>query len=165
MEWSTLRQIGNSRLVRLSGLFPFVGYIILLNDNVAEFLNFSTKYVSFHVSTPGARLYLLFFGLLLTGVGSLIYEIFCPLELKKYARPADYMSAEISIVSEKRAEDMAHFLGGLHRYHLSMTSPDNFRMDVMRDMFYYLSKSKPLWRIVATILFSLEYFSAQFQLY
>jgi hypothetical protein len=114
--WSTLRAIGNSSLVRLSALFPFVGYFILFNDEVTNFLQ------AHGLEQPSLRLgildnlwskklYFLYFGLMFSGLGAMIYQWRCPPEVKKHADWKDYIAVEGETPSYTYLTQLAHQVG------------------------------------------------------
>lgn len=97
--WSTLRVIGSSSLVRLSSLFPFVGYFVLFNDDVTNFLQtHGLERPSLGVSSLDSlwskKLYFLYFGLMFSGLGSIFYQWWCPPEVKKHRDWKDYIAIE-----------------------------------------------------------------------
>ena len=98
-SWSTLRSIGSSSLVRLSALFPFVGYFILFNDEVTRFLQAHGLEkpligVGLLDNLWSKKLYFLYFGLMLSGFGSIMYQWWCPPEVKKHLDWKDYIATE-----------------------------------------------------------------------
>jgi hypothetical protein len=89
LEWTQLRSIGNSRIVQASVLFPFIGYLILFNDQATSLL--STVRLDHALPNEGwfatvwaRKLYFLYFGLMSLGFGSLGYSQYCPRIIKKY---------------------------------------------------------------------------------
>lgn len=160
-DWTELRQLGNSKFVRLSSLFPFVGYFILLNERIVELLNLSNEYVNFQIAGPGLRLYFLFFGLLALGLGSILYEIRCPIVVKKYPRPGEYLSTEHEITTRMRISEMVAYLHSTdyESYRIrsaslgGLPSHEEFKLTVMREMFYSEAKSRRIARSVVSFLF------------
>jgi hypothetical protein len=116
-SWATLRSIGNSRVVKLSSLFPFVGYMILFNDDITKLLELSRSYLhapqtSTWMSTlVGLRLYFIYFGLFSLGAGSIVYQWKCPYAVKKFADGADYVSQEIATLSKDGVRVLAQITG------------------------------------------------------
>jgi hypothetical protein len=92
--WSRIRGIGNSPAVRVAAAIPFVGYIILLNDRLADFMTVYPALSVFSTATPPWNLICLYFGSFLTGLGAIVYAIRCPDFLKRYAIFAEYRNAE-----------------------------------------------------------------------
>jgi|ERR1019366_6178340 hypothetical protein len=85
-RWHQLRTLGSSSLVRASVLMPAFGYILLLNDNVHQYL--TVKYDGWlieHLHLPGVwRIWLLFYGSFLLAAATILYSSFCPDEIKRY---------------------------------------------------------------------------------
>ena len=115
-SWSTLRSIGNSSLVRLSALFPFVGYFILFNEEVTKFLqahglDHPSLGVSLLDSLWNKKLYFLYFGLMLSGFGSMVYQWWCPPEVKKHQDWKDYIAIEGETPSHNYLHELAAKVG------------------------------------------------------
>ena len=73
LNWRQLRELASSKIFKLTGLFPIIGYLILLYPGLDRFLSHveSRDYV-FPLITSKYRLYLLYFGLLTIGLSSLL---------------------------------------------------------------------------------------------
>lgn len=120
--WETLRRVGQSRVVSFTVLMPFVGYMILLNDHLVDYLKLSSVLVpadstSLARETVGSiskatrdRLYFIYFGLTSLGVGSLLYSIFCPRIQKEHSSDFTYIREEIGLMTERRAMSAIEFL-------------------------------------------------------
>jgi hypothetical protein len=96
-RWTTLRSIGNSSLVKLTMLIPIVGWLIIFNDLVVHGLRVARSLFGPNdVAVDGGsivvspRLLWLYVGLFLVSIGSIIYSICCPNEIKKYSSETDY---------------------------------------------------------------------------
>jgi hypothetical protein len=85
-RWSQLRQLGNSNLVRASVLMPAFGYMLLLNENIHQYL--TVKYDSWlltRLHLPNLwRIWLLFYGSFSLATATILYSVFCPEEVKRY---------------------------------------------------------------------------------
>lgn len=88
MRWAGLRNVGNSSLVRASALVPLLGYLILFNEHIA---GQQTILGQFQLSW---RLMLLYLGLSMVGIGSMIYVLRCPETIKRYSSAVDYALTE-----------------------------------------------------------------------
>lgn len=88
LRWAGLRTVGNSPLVRASALVPLLGYLVLLNEHVA---GQQTIVGQLPLSW---RLMVLYLGLSLVGVGSVIYVLRCPETIRRYSSAVDYSLAE-----------------------------------------------------------------------
>jgi len=86
-RWHQLRALGSSNLVRASVLMPAFGYILLLNDNVHQYL--TVKYDGWlldRLHLPGVwRIWLLFYGSFFLAAATILYSLMCPDEIKRYA--------------------------------------------------------------------------------
>jgi hypothetical protein len=101
--WSTLRSIGNSSIVKLTIVIPVLGYLIIFNQSLSKYL--ALIHEVFHDPDPlvaghvSWRLTYLYLGLCWFGIGSALFAIFCPPELKKYGSPSEYIGGEIDNLS------------------------------------------------------------------
>lgn len=100
-KWSTLRSLGQSRLLALTVFVPFIGAIIIFNQHIVEFLRLSPDGTieATHAFTL-TRLQLTYFGLVFLGVGSFLFGILCPIEVKKFSRVSEYIEAEKPFVTK-----------------------------------------------------------------
>jgi hypothetical protein len=101
IRWSTISIIGKSWPVRVMIFVPFLGYILIFNENVfnvfqfAKFfmddmgLNIQEQQVKYTIRS----LYLTYFGMCSFGIASALYSIFCPIEIKKYGWILDYVNS------------------------------------------------------------------------
>src|SRR5437667_10548734 len=94
--WTSLRAMGNSAAARMTIIIPFVGYLILFNENALLYFELSRRIFGEQpTATVGAahvslRLLSIYFGLCLVAVASATYGLRCPIEIKQFATPADY---------------------------------------------------------------------------
>ena len=118
-HWDRLRSIGEIRVVRLTILAPFIGYLILFNQEVVHWLTLSSKLLPADVFTyfwqdqprtqeelASGRLFLIYFGLFFLGLGSIIYGVACPHLLKKYGSTSEYLRAELEFQTKFQAKRM-----------------------------------------------------------
>ena len=61
-RWNILRSLGNSNLVRASVLMPAFGYMLLLNDNVHQYLTIKYDGWLLHYLPSVWRIWFLFYG-------------------------------------------------------------------------------------------------------
>jgi len=75
---------------------PAFGYILLLNDNVHQYL--TVKYDGWlldHLHLPGVwRIWLLFYGSFLLAAATILYSSMCPDEIKRYASAFEMADGE-----------------------------------------------------------------------
>lgn len=93
-RWSQLKALGNSNLVRASVLMPAFGYMLLLNDEVHQYL--TIKYDGWLLKyLPNVwRIWLLFYGSFFLAAATILYSVFCPPEVKRYSSAFEMADAE-----------------------------------------------------------------------
>ncbi len=104
-EWDDLRRVGSSRLVQLTIVVPVVGYFLLLSESLTEY------YVLLFEEEPSlGRLYLLYFGFCTLAVASLLFNWFCPSEIKQHGSAYDFVEKQKPIMHERREEAMVKLI-------------------------------------------------------
>ncbi|TXN27393.1 hypothetical protein [Methylobacterium sp. WL19] len=112
--WETLRTLGQSRVLALTALVPFIGSIILFNSNIVHLLQISpdlikdwmglsdnaAKQQSYSFSLN--RLQILYFGLTFIGVASGLFKLLCPTDIKKYTSISYYIEGEKDLITAAR---------------------------------------------------------------
>jgi hypothetical protein len=71
-------------MVQSTALVPLVGYLLIVNGGTIDFLNRNfDKYPIFllHAQT---RLFIMYYGLILLGLGVIIYNLRCPQPIKQF---------------------------------------------------------------------------------
>lgn len=93
-RWSQLKALGNSNLVRASVLMPAFGYMLLLNDQVHQYL--TIKYDGWLLKyLPNVwRIWLLFYGSFFLAAATVLYSAFCPQEVKRHSSAFEMADAE-----------------------------------------------------------------------
>ncbi|UQR67593.1 hypothetical protein LRP30_21075 [Bradyrhizobium sp. C-145] len=117
ISWSSIRRIGQSRLLSLTIIVPFLGSVILFNQAVVNLLSISPEVVSrwFHLASDRSdetkvtahtltlsRLYFAYFGLSFLGFGSALFALFCPESIKEYPTVTNYQSVEAPLATKPR---------------------------------------------------------------
>ena len=167
-RWSELHAIGNSRIVRSSALVPLIGYLILLNANLAQYARI---YGDFDVSW---RLIALYLGLSLVGLASIIYAAFCPETIKRYRTAVEYTIAENSyflagnnfryVCDSARAD--YHKLAEWKKSVPGLTDPDLLADELPRAEHIYVlmtarwtirNLSRRLWRTTALAFYAIGF--------
>lgn len=82
-RWTVLARIGNSPPMRLTIFVPFIGMLLIFNENTEIFFRLSSQFVSDLGLENGSlfslnSLYFTYFGLCTLGVASSIYALRCP---------------------------------------------------------------------------------------
>jgi hypothetical protein len=103
LPWTSLRSIGNSTMVKMTIFIPLIGYAVLFNEYLVHYLELSRQIFG----APSAplpsgiaphlwRLFFVYFGLCFLAAASVIYQVFCPPEVKLYATATDYISVTLA---------------------------------------------------------------------
>src|SRR5688500_3032876 len=156
--WADLRSIGNSKAVQASPAFPFVGYLILFNDEVARFLSMKALEASGASGLSDVlwalKLYFVYFGLMALGIGSGIYQIYCPFIVKKHGDWMDYVRIDGDSLSNAAATSIGATLGHVYERDIDTEEPDQVTIDYMREWYELQSHEMPGWRRVVSLLFA-----------
>lgn len=93
-RWDQLRLLGSSNLVRASVLMPAFGYMLLLNENVHQYL--TVKYDGWILAyLPSVwRVWFLFYGSFALALATILYSLFCPRPIKTYGSEYEMAAAE-----------------------------------------------------------------------
>jgi hypothetical protein len=159
-SWADLRGIGNSNSVRASIIVPVIGYLIILNSTVADYLKLhGIEWVHEPASAWDRlwsfKLYLVYFGLMFLGVGAAIYQWKCPPFVKKYGDWADYVAGVAPHVDREQVELLGPVIG---RYNYQMEVAETSFQDVTRSYLraHYGQMSNYFlgWRIATAVLFA-----------
>ncbi len=114
-SWEGLRIIGKSKVVGLTILIPFIGYLLLFNETIISNLTISQNILGIKQTTEItiSRLYYLYFGLTFLGTSSILFALLCPSEIKQHPSEHDYISNEIGVMTNSR-------LSAIGRYYASI---------------------------------------------
>jgi hypothetical protein len=93
----------------MTALVPFIGSFIIFNEKIYGYLGLIQQ-----VSNPShflqftflTKLYLLYFGLSALGVGSILFSVSCPDEIKKFGSLHPFVAAEQTIATLPRVTIM-----------------------------------------------------------
>ncbi|MBX3498746.1 MAG: hypothetical protein KF889_04825 [Alphaproteobacteria bacterium] len=121
MRWSVLRNIGNSSLAKSAFLVPVLGYFILYNTEVVNWLNEHSMLGS-GTGRAGWRIHFLYFGGCAFALGSILYAWRCPATVKKYKDSTEYRAGEESVMAahpEKELKDLIP-IGGPREHQIMM---------------------------------------------
>ncbi len=112
--WSTLRNLGQSRLLAYTALVPFLGFVLLFNEQLVDLLSLSpTVAAQLSGSMPDTsagiakeitlhRLYLAYFGLSFLGLSSFLYNLLCPIEIKTFSSASEFVNSERPLTTMPR---------------------------------------------------------------
>jgi len=156
--WADLRGIGNSSAVRASIIVPVIGYLIILNSTVADYLKLhGIEWVNQPTNVWdrlwSLKLYLVYFGLMFLGVGAAIYQWKCPSFVKKYGDWADYVAGVAPQVDRGQVEALAIIIGKDFRRDFHGDYADLIR-SYLRQHYHQMSHYDLGWRIATAILFA-----------
>ncbi len=114
--WSTLRTLGQSRLLKMTVIAPFIGTLIIFNDNLVSMLMLSPaivgRWAGIEASPAVAkaftlsRLQLTYFGLVFLGAAAFIFSILCPREIKRFSTSVDFIEFEKTTMTLVRTGQM-----------------------------------------------------------
>lgn len=156
ITWSKLRSLGNSHSVRLSALFPFVGFWILFNDQAHQFLKLSV--LDGDLAAQGCiaaiwrnKLFFVYFGLLLMGIGSFIYQARCPYVVRKHADWSDYVIADGDAMTKMQIVDLGKAMA-INMNHAG-SSMEQARSFLMQNWYASESATKPISRLMTAFCF------------
>ncbi len=178
MRWSTLRSVGNSFAVRATVLIPLVGYFIIFNSKLADYVGLIHEVTGTDTSglSVSPRLFETYFGLCFVAVGATIYSFFCPSVIKKYGSSAAFAGDDGSHYGRFAIEQIREALSdspqkaGLDeivgRYSPMGTMsgedpPDSayFQMNnaILHLYYTYLNRSAPAWYWLSAIFFAIGF--------
>ena len=96
VNWQILRFFGQTNIAMATALTPFIGYAVLFHDKVKVYLGGlgGFFYESSKTTPPwlsfDERLQFLYMGLLLLGIGSIVYRLIAPNTVKVYGSIEEY---------------------------------------------------------------------------
>ncbi len=75
-------------------MVPIIGYLILFNAKIVEWLNLAAELGNTSVGSVSYRLILIYLGLCFVSLGVTIYSWLCPNEVKHYGSSAAYVQGD-----------------------------------------------------------------------
>lgn len=102
-RWSTLKNFTRSRGAKLSALAPFVGYLVLYNSQIQEYLqlNLSVPESGFGVVWLRENsLHFLYFGLVSYGAAAALFAASCPNKIRENENIIEYVSNMESVKTD-----------------------------------------------------------------
>ena len=97
--------VGKSKIANLTILVPFIGYLILFNNELVTYLQLTKELLNIEAGKPNesiSRLYFLYLGLTFIGFGSIAFSVFCPKIVKSSSTEYEFSDSEFSIMTHKR---------------------------------------------------------------
>lgn len=92
--WTGLRALGGSWVVKSTVLVPILGYFIIFNDGVIQFVQDNSALCREGGCRISWKLYVTYFGLCSAAVGSLMFSAFCPHIIKRYPTSREFFNAD-----------------------------------------------------------------------
>jgi hypothetical protein len=157
VSWSTLRAAGNSSYVRISAIFPIVGYFILFNEQVKQFIDaHGLSYPQFDIGALNylwsAKLYFLYYGFMFAGTGALIYQWRCPAEIRKHSDWKDYIAKDGDVLSHKYLRQLGEQIGINYQPHLR--DSESVGSEVMQTWYELQDRTRPISRFCVLLFFT-----------
>jgi hypothetical protein len=164
--WDKLRSVSNSTAAKATILVPVIGYLIIFNEKIVEFLNLARVVEARSGSEVSYRLILIYLGLCAISLGVVIYGWFCPVEVKHYGSAAAYVQGDGPSLRGFVIDEIGKLLEGsplrdrleecgkqlnhkhLHSLPISDDELDRYRIEVLHLHFEYLNLSHPLARSI-----------------
>lgn len=105
IKWETLKILGASKIMTFAALMPFFGFLIITNNYVINFLeSMAPKHLGFQFVSDdgdiGLKIYALYYGSVLLGLGKLIFNYCCPNEIVEYGSREHYMETRDRLKTE-----------------------------------------------------------------
>ncbi len=111
--WTNIRRAGNQPASRLVILIPLIGYWIVFNKSLTNYVAlWWDKVIPMDNAPVPWKLLATYFGLCFVAVASLLYEIFCPAEAKQYASAADHSGARYNYTSDVEYDRLEGIIEG-----------------------------------------------------
>lgn len=93
--------------MRATILIPFLGYMVLLNEQLVQYLRLAESLIGLEAGERAEgsnileenRLKLIYIGLVILGLASSLYALFCPGMIQKFGSDAEYLEAELKSMS------------------------------------------------------------------
>ena len=160
--WASLRSIGNSRAVQASVAFPVIGYLILLSSQFTSIFDGGLAGQAQHQERDwwshlwAIKLYFVYFGLLNLGIGSALYQLRCPRQIKKHGDWEDYVRIDGEAMTYSYIEALGHIIG--RDYDFEIAKPGNtgasLKVDFLRRHYAILSAQARFSRIAVAYFFT-----------
>jgi hypothetical protein len=119
--WEVIRTIGRSKIMTLTILIPFLGYMIIFNEHLIHLFELSDGLFSSSTTSSSTnqnvvsedsktRLFYFYFGFTFLGLGSLLFQFFCPNLIKEHGSDREFIKEEVSLMTIKRTESLLRFI-------------------------------------------------------
>ena len=124
-KWSFLGFVGRSRAVKLSALFPTIGYVLLMSDALLGKLCGQASLICGPQGHMPWKLVVLYFALFILGVGALLFLVWCPRVHAEYANEVDFIERERFLwLGDRKAEMLSSLRRQRDSYASQMSEGD-----------------------------------------
>ncbi len=92
--WESFRGLSNAKITQATIFIPILGYWILFNQHIMPYMSLwgdLNSVIDDEMQVPISLLYT-YLGLCFIAVGSTLYQLFCPKEIKGYRSSVDFVS-------------------------------------------------------------------------
>lgn len=114
-HWVEIKRIGNSRFGKITMLVPFIGYMILFNEDMNKYLELSSKFVDGESAKDSNRLFYFYFGLSFIGMASIFFQLFCPRRIRLYRDALESAEYGMVLVSGRRILRVIQVINSNHK--------------------------------------------------
>jgi hypothetical protein len=108
VTWRTLKAIGGSRTVALASFFPFIGYLLVANEEFQVALRLVTDQIDSNAMIN--RLRQIYFAMLYLSGGVILYRLFCPSAISEFKDRYEYLEKEIATVTPSKVGALQNVL-------------------------------------------------------
>jgi hypothetical protein len=108
LTWSRLRGVGKSSAAKITVFLPLIGYLIIFNRDVADFLHLASEFAGGADRQFGVapKLMLVYLGGCSVALGQVIYGVFCPAEVKAYGHETPYVLDAVKVTKDFEYEKL-----------------------------------------------------------
>lgn len=106
LDWELAKKVAGSRLVTLAALFPFFGYLALLNTEIVKYLDLYLDTNEGFGSAALARIEEIYFALIWISIGVIVYQVRCPHEIKQFRNRYEMVAKEMEVASPLRLKSL-----------------------------------------------------------
>lgn len=157
-RWADLRSVGNSSAVRAAIIVPVIGYLIILNSTIADYLKlhgieWGQDSHQFWDRLWSFKLYLIYYGLMLLGAGSIVYQWKCPHFVKKYENWAEYVAGVARHTDGGQIDVLHKLVGRDETFGYGMSGEEQI-LYYLRRHYNQMSSYSAAWRLLTTFLFA-----------
>ena len=165
-EWEIIRKIGNSKILSLTIFIPVIGYMIIFNEQLVHMFELSKDiFVNTDLQNSErntisndtkTRLFYFYFGFTFLGIGSLLYQIFCPSLIKEHISDREYIQDGVALMTKKRFNIIRkHLSKNVDKSHFAELADLKYKFAISAEMNLEHGKNKR--ESLATDLMHLEW--------